>query len=64
MSHLLLYRGRDERIFIGDDIVITVVAIGPEKVRLGIDAPIEVPVHRREVYEAIRREGSRRKGVS
>ena len=55
---LVLSRQRDESIIIGDNIVITVVAIRGDKVRLGIDAPKEVPVHRREVYEAIQRERS------
>ncbi len=53
---LVLSRHRDESIMIGDDIVITVVDIRGDKVRLGIDAPQDVPVHRREVYEAIQRE--------
>ena len=49
---LVLSRQRDQTIMIGDDIEITVV----DKVRLGITAPKSVPVHRKEVYEAIRRE--------
>lgn len=53
---LVLSRKRDESIIIGDDIVITVVDIRGDKVRLGIQAPKEVPVHRQEVYEAIQRE--------
>ncbi|HHM13103.1 MAG TPA: carbon storage regulator [Planctomycetaceae bacterium] len=53
---LVLSRHRDESIIIGDDIVITVVDIRGDKVRLGIDAPQDIPVHRREVYEAIQRE--------
>ena len=53
---LILSRHRDESIIIGDDIVITVVDIRGDKVRLGINAPIEIPVHRQEVYEAIQRE--------
>lgn len=52
---LVLSRKKNESIVIRDDIVITVVEIRGDKVRLGIDAPKEVPVHRREVYEAIRR---------
>ena len=53
---LVLSRHRDESIIIGDDIVITVVDIRGDKVRLGIMAPIEISVHRQEVYEAIMRE--------
>ena len=53
---LVLSRQRDETIIIGDDIEITVVDIRGEKVRLGISAPPHVPVHRKEVYEAIKRE--------
>ena len=56
---LVLSRQRDQSIIIGDDIVITVVDIRGDKVRLGIDAPQEIPVHRREVYEAIQRENLR-----
>jgi carbon storage regulator len=53
---LVLSRQRDESIIIGDNIVITIVDVRGDKVRLGIDAPREIPVHRREVYEAIQRE--------
>jgi carbon storage regulator len=53
---LVLSRQRDETIIIGDDIEITVVDIRGEKVRLGISAPAHVPVHRKEVYDAIKRE--------
>ena len=53
---LVLSRQRDETIMIGDDIEITVVDIRGDKVRLGIDAPQSIPVHRQEVYEAIQRE--------
>ncbi len=53
---LVLSRHRDEQIYIGDDIVVTVLEIRGDKVRLGIEAPQEVAVHRREVYEAIQRE--------
>jgi carbon storage regulator len=55
---LVLSRQRDESIIIGDHIVITVVDIRGDKVRLGIEAPKEVPVHRQEVYEAIQRENA------
>lgn len=53
---LVLSRHRDESIMIGDNVVVTIVDIRGDKVRLGIDAPKEIPVHRQEVYEAIRRE--------
>jgi carbon storage regulator len=53
---LVLSRQRDQTIMIGDDIEITVVDIRGDKVRLGINAPSEIPVHRKEVYEAIKRE--------
>ena len=53
---LVLSRHRDESITIGDDIVITIVDIRGDKVRLGIEAPSDIPVHRQEVYEAIQRE--------
>jgi len=53
---LVLSRQRDETIMIGDEIEITVVDIRGDKVRLGINAPRTIQVHRKEVYEAIRRE--------
>jgi len=53
---LVLSRQRDESIMIGDDVVITIVDIRGDKVRIGIDAPTRIPVHRQEVYEAIQRE--------
>jgi len=53
---LVLSRQRDESIIIGDNIVVTIVDVRGDKVRLGIEAPREVSVHRREVYEAIQRE--------
>ena len=53
---LVLSRQRDETIMIGDDVKITVVDIRGDKVRLGIDAPRHIQVHRQEVYEAIQRE--------
>jgi carbon storage regulator len=56
---LVLSRQRDESIMIGDNIVVTIVDIRGDKVRLGINAPTEIPVHRQEVYEAIQRENIR-----
>lgn len=56
---LVLSRQRDESIVINDNVVVTIVDIRGDKVRLGIEAPQEVPVHRREVYDAIQRENQR-----
>jgi carbon storage regulator len=53
---LVLSRQRDETIMIGDDIELTVVDIRGDKVRLGIKAPPRIAVHRKEVYDAIKRE--------
>jgi carbon storage regulator len=53
---LVLSRKRDESIIIGDSIEIMVVNIGQNEVRIGISAPRELSVHRKEVYEAILRE--------
>jgi carbon storage regulator len=53
---LVLSRQKDESIMIGDDVKITIVDVRGDKVRLGITAPKEIPVHRIEVYEAIQRE--------
>ena len=53
---LVLSRQRDETVMIGDDVEVTVVDIRGDKVRLGIVAPKEISVHRKEVYDAIRRE--------
>jgi carbon storage regulator len=58
---LVLSRQKDESIMIGDDVEITIVDVRGDKVRLGIIAPREVPVHRREVYEAIQRENEEKK---
>ncbi len=55
---LVLSRTRDETIMVGDDIEITVVDVRGDKVRLGIKAPTTIPVHRKEVYEAIKTENT------
>ncbi|MEZ6104012.1 MAG: carbon storage regulator CsrA [Pirellulaceae bacterium] len=57
---LVLSRHRDESIMIGDDVVITIVDIRGDKVRLGIEAPTDIPVHRQEVYDAIQRENQKK----
>jgi len=51
---LVLSRKKNESIIIRDDIVVTVIEVRGDKVRLGIDAPREVAVHRQEIYEAIK----------
>ncbi len=53
---LVLSRKKNESIVINHDIRIVVVEIRGDKVRLGVEAPQQVPVHRREVYDAIQRE--------
>lgn len=53
---LVLSRRKDETIVIGDNVLITVVDIRGDSVRLGINAPKDIPVYRKEVYEAIQRE--------
>jgi carbon storage regulator len=61
---LVLSRHRDESIMIGDDVVVTIVDIRGDKVRLGIEAPQDIPVHRQEVYEAIQRENRKANEVN
>lgn len=60
---LVLSRQVDQKIMIGDDIEVTIVDIRGDKVRIGINAPGSVSVHRKEVYEAIKRENSSMSGV-
>jgi carbon storage regulator len=55
---LVLSRKRNEALQIGDDVTIVVVEIRGDKVRIGVEAPKETPVYRREVYEAIKRSES------
>ncbi len=61
---LVLSRQRDESIIIGDNVQITIVDIRGDKVRLGIEAPAEISVHRKEVFDAIQRENQKAAGVS
>jgi carbon storage regulator len=58
---LVLSRKKNESIVISNDIVITVVEVRGDKVRLGIAAPKEVPVHRKEVWDHIQRHGAQKK---
>lgn len=60
---LVLSRKPNESIQIGDDITVMIVGVQGDTVRLGVVAPSEVPVHRQEVYEAIKREGAKNKSI-
>jgi creatinine deaminase len=60
---LVLARQRDQTVMIGDEIEVTVVDIRGDKVRLGVNAPRTVSVHRKEVYDAIRKENQAAAGV-
>jgi carbon storage regulator len=55
---LVLTRKKDEKIIIGDDIVLVIIEIQGDKVRLGIAAPLDIPVHREEVYRKIKENGN------
>ncbi len=59
---LVLSRQKDESIMIGDEVEITIVDVRGDKVRLGITAPKNIPVHRREIYDAIQREKAQKDG--
>jgi len=61
---LVLSRKQDEKIIIGDSITLMVVSIQGDKVRLGIEAPKDVSIHREEVYQAIQRERTTQDGTS
>jgi carbon storage regulator len=61
---LVLSRKKDEKIIIGDNITVMVIEIRGDKVRLGIEAPKEITVHRQEVYEAIKREQVEKRDIS
>lgn len=52
---IVISRRKNESILIGDDIEVKVVDIREDLVKLGVDTPDDVPVHRKEVYDAIRR---------
>ena len=52
---LVSSRKKNESIVINDNIIVTVLEIRGNKVRLGFDAPKDVPIHRREIYDAIQR---------
>ena len=58
---LVLSRQKDESIMIGDNVEVIIVDVRGDKVRLGITAPKDISVHRREVYDAIQREKNEKK---
>ena len=60
---LVLSRTKNESIMIGDDIEIVIVGLTDNRVRIGITAPKDVPVHRREIYDRIKANGQIRVGV-
>jgi carbon storage regulator len=53
---LVLSRGKGERVMIGDDIVVSILTIIGDRVRIGIEAPRHVSVHREEVFDALKRQ--------
>jgi len=64
MEMLVLSRKKNESIVINDDITIVVVEIRGDKVRLGVEAPKDIPVHRREVFDAIQRGEAEKKAAN
>ena len=61
---LVLSRKKNEQIQIGDNVTITVVEIRGDKIRLGVEAPKEVPVHRREVLNSILRQDGKNRSLA
>ena len=58
---LVLSRKKNEQIVIDENIVLTVVQIRGDKVRIGIEAPKDIPIHRKEVHEAMKREQAQKR---
>lgn len=61
---LILTRRVGETIMIGEDIAITVLGVTGNQVRIGVNAPKEVAVHREEIYERIQREQGQGKAIN
>ena len=61
---LVLSRRKDESVMVGDDIKITVVEVYGDKVRLGLEAPASVSIHRKEVHERIQEEKGEAKDIN
>lgn len=53
---LVIIRGKNEEVMIGDDILIAVLDVRGDKARIGISCPREISIHRKEVWDALRRE--------
>lgn len=60
---LILTRRVNETVMIGDDVTVTVLSINNNQVRLGVNAPRHVPVHREEIYEKIRQQSQPASGT-
>lgn len=60
---LVLTRSINESIMVGDDVKIIILDVRGDRVRLGIEAPKEVPVHRQEIYDTIQREREKNRGT-
>lgn len=56
---LILTRRPNEALMIGDNVVVTVLSINGNQIRIGVEAPKEIPIHREEIYEKIQRESRR-----
>ena len=61
---LILTRRVGETLMIGDDVTVTVLGVKGNQVRIGVNAPKEVAVHREEIYERIKAEGNQRNGTN
>ena len=61
---LILTRRVNETLMVGDDVRVTVLGINGNQVRLGVNAPRHIPVHRQEIYEKIKMEESSASGSS
>ena len=61
---LILTRRMNETLMVGDDVSVTVLGINGNQVRIGVKAPRDIPVHRKEVYDKIKKQESSGSGLS